>query len=288
MKQTTTLGLLLLVALGAAGTSSDPASDPAFDGHRLAKRALYAGLTMQSAFGVLIGTEQPLLPFVVLDDPPSVFFNYEIAPGQVDALSEFLELPPGFELAPVAIVEGETPRLYLSLNIYAVDGLGGALSGNRAEWSVYVSKDGGRPSFMVVEARSSVGSLDPVNWFTDGTPLEHERTEIGILSDVESEDGTKFQALIGQSGIDGAQEIFTTTSWAAANDRIYWRNGVADRVYYDGLLTNTEVLSVDPGTIRAFDNTLWSQFINPQPVNVLVYQTRLELVISPWYNVDPE
>lgn len=288
MKPLAPFGLGLVLALVVGATSSDPANDPAFDGHRLAKRALYAGLTMQSALGVLAGTQQPLLPFVVLDDPPSVFFNYEIEAERADELAAYLELPPGFELAPVAIVEGEEPRLFLSLNVYAVDGLGGALSGNRAEWSVYVSKDGGRPSFMVVEARSSAPSLDPVDWFTDATPLEHARTERGIVSDIESEGSTTFRSLIGQGGLRTAVPVFPTTSWAAANDRIYWRNGVADRVYYDGLLTDTELLSVDPAAVRTFDDSVWSAFIDPQPVHVLVYQTRLELVISPWYNVDPE
>ena len=86
---------------------------------------------------------------------------------------------------------------------------------------MYVSKDGGRPSFLVAEARSSVASLDPVNWFTDATPLEHDATDLGILSNVASEDDSSFQALITQSGLDAASEVFTSTSWAAANDRIY-------------------------------------------------------------------
>ena len=40
--------------------------------------------------------------------------------------------------------------------------------------------------------------------------------------------------------------------------------------------------------MRFFDDTVWAQYVDPQPAHVLVYQTRLELVISPWYNVDPE
>jgi hypothetical protein len=199
-----------------------------------------------------------------------------------------LDFPDGFALTPISIIDGEAPRLYLTLNIYAVSGLRGLLSGNRAEWSVYVSKRGGRPSYMVVDARASELTLDSVNWFTRGTELRHGRTNDGIESSVASDAGRSFESLVTQAGIRGAQRVDTETTWVSANDRIYWRNGVADRTYYDGDFVDTPVLSVDPTEILFTDDTVWSQFVNPQPVSVLVYETGFDLVISPWYNLDPE
>lgn len=277
----------LLLLTTAVATALEPAEDPAFDFHRIAKHYMYGTLTEQYAQGVSDGTEQPLLKFKVLDEPPSLFVNFEISPDKVDDLVAYLNLPAGFELTPIAILKGAAPRLYLTLNIYAVDGLQGLLSGLRGEWSVYVRKDGGRPSYMVVDAKASKLTLDSVNWFSRGTLIVHKRTEAGLRSFVASDQGTSFYSLVKQEGIDNAPRIYPEPSWVSANDRIYWRNGVADRTYYDGDFVDTPVLSVDPAMISFTNYTVWSQFVVPQPVSVLVYESGFELVISPWYNLDP-
>jgi hypothetical protein len=168
-----------------------------------------------------------------------------------------------------------------------VDGLQGLLSGLRGEWSVYVTKDSGRASYMVVDARASNLTLDSVNWFSRGTPIVHKRTDAGLRSFVASDQGTSFYSLVKQNGIDNARRVYPEPAWVSANDRIYWRNGVADRTYYDGNFVDTPVLSVDPAMISFTDYTVWSQFVIQQPISVLVYESGFELVISPWYNLDP-
>jgi hypothetical protein len=281
------LGAVLLLITNAGAAGLEPADDAAFNFHRFAKRYMYGTLTEQAAEGVFEGTEQPLLKFKVLDEPPSLFVNFEISPDKVGDLVAYLNLPPGFALTPISILEGEASRLYLTLNIYAVDGLQGLLSGLRAEWSVYVTKNGGRPSYMVVDAKANKLTLDSVNWFTRGTEIIHKRTNAGLWSFVASDDGASFQSLVNQDGIQNATRVYPEPSWVSANDRIYWRNGVADRTYYDGDFVDTPVLSVNPAMISFTDYTVWRQFVSQRPVSVLVYESGFELVISPWYNLDP-
>lgn len=281
-------GVAMLMMVNGGNPGAEPANNPAFDFHRLAKRFMYGTLTIQSGIDVFMGKEQPLLKFRVLEDPPSIFINYLVPPDKVAALTSYLNLPNGLALTPISIIEGEEPQIYLSLNIYAVDGLRGLLSGNRAEWSVYASKIGDRPSYVVVDAKASVLTLDSVNWFTEGTELRHGPTADGIYSFAESDDGTSFESLISQAGLDAAVEVYTEPRWVAANDRIYWGNGVADRTYYDGNFVDVPVLSVDPAALTYADSTVWIQFVDPVPANVLVFQTGFELVITPWYNLDPE
>ena len=141
---------------------------------------------------------------------------------------------------------------------------------------------------MVVDARASELTLDSVNGFSRGTELRHARSNNGISSFVASDAGSSFRSLVTQAGLRSAERVYTEPNWVSANDRIYWRNGVADRTYYDGNFVDTPVLSVDPEEILFSDDTVWSQFVNMQPVSVLVYETGFELVISPWYNLDPE
>lgn len=283
------LSLVLFSAPSYAGLAvSDPASDPRFDFHRTAKHFMYSTLMRQNARAVRKGQDQPLLKFRVLGEPQSLYINFEISPEKEADLLEYLDLPPGFKLAEVAILEGEEPRRYLSLNIYGVDGLNGLLSGLRAEWSVYVQKDGGRTSYMVVDAKSQGLTLDSVNWLSPGSYIRHEPTDNGYESFVASDWGASFASIISQQGLDEAILRYTNPAWIAANDRIYWLNGVADRTYYDGDLMDTPVLVIDPAALTFTDTTVWSSFVDAEPVSVLLFEEGFELVISPWYNVDPE
>ncbi len=279
--------IVLVVAATCSVRAVDPASDRAFNAHRFAKHYMYGTLTAQSAEKVKKGAEQPLLKFAVLGDPQSLFVNFEIKPDQVDDLANYLKLPHGFKLVPIAILEGEPARYYITLNIYAVDALQGLLSGLRAEWSVYVSKDGGRASYMIVDAKHNKLSLDAVNWFSRGTELKHARTPEAMTSYVASDNGTVFQSRITDAGIRNAVKKFPEVAWISANDRIYWRNGVADRTYYDGEFVDTPVLVVDPSAFTYTDTTVWKRFVNPAPVSVLLYERGFEIVITPWYNIDP-
>ena len=277
--------LILLLTISPLSQAA-PNEDSAFDFHRTMKRIMYASLTLQSAFKILMGNEQPLLPFIVKENPNSIFINYEIDETQLSLLTDFLALPEGFVLSPIAILKNESPKYYLSLNIYAVSGLGGALSGNRAEWSVYVKNNQGRTSYMVVEARSSSFSLDSVNWFTPATALTHEFQEGALVSWVDTGADTFFSSEISAVGIKNAIEVYGANEWAAANDLIYWGDGVADRTYYDGRLIDTPMLSVDPALVSIADSSPWAQFVAGEPNSVLMFQTGLEFVISPWYNLD--
>lgn len=263
-------------------------NDSNFDMHRIMKRFMYGALTLQTAFKIFLGEEQPMLPFIVQENPRSIFINFTIPEDKLANLEDHLQLPEGFTFAPIRIIAGETPKYYMSLNIYAVSGLGGALSGNRAEWSVYVKNNGGRTSYMVVEAKSSAFSLDSYNLFTAATPLDHELLPEGLRSFVDTGGETSFESLIPSEAINAATEVMAANEWAAANDLIYWRDGVADRTYYDGQLIDTPMFSITPSALTIADTSEWSEFIDPMPVNVLMFQTGINFAISPWYNLDVE
>lgn len=286
--KTLTFCVVLLVSGFHLPAHAGLKNDSSFDMHRIMKRFMYGALTLQTAFKIFLGEEQPMLPFIVQENPRSIFINFTIPEENLTDLAEHLQLPEGFTLAPIRIIAEETPKYYLSLNIYAVSGLGGALSGNRAEWSVYVKNNGGRTSYMVVEAKSSAFSLDSVNLFTPATPLDHELLPEGLRSFVDTGGETSFESLIPSEAINTATEVMGANEWAAANDLIYWRDGVADRTYYDGKLIDTPMLSIDPASVSIADTSEWQPFVNALPANVLMFQTGLDFAISPWYNLDVE
>lgn len=199
--------LMVCLALSTITAWADPVDDSKFNNLRTVKHFMYGTMTFQSAVNILTGKAQPLSNFDVLADPPSIFINYEIPETNLEALAEYLNLPEGFLIEKIAILEGEQERYYLSLNIYDVSGLNGQVSGSREEWSVYVSFNGSRKSFMVVEAQASVFSLDPVDLFTTETTVTHGRGNLGIQSLVDAK-GTQFSSTISSEGIEQAELMY--------------------------------------------------------------------------------
>jgi hypothetical protein len=289
---------MLLQWNGGLGVSSPGAVEPYHDRWRFAvlialKRYQYACLAVFEALLVMTGVSRPLVFFKVLADPPSIFINWEILPEKQGELLHHLGLPVWLELRPIRIVEGEkVPLYFLSLNIYEVAGLSGLLSGYRAEWSIYVGKTGGGPaSFLVVEARHSMFSQDSVSGYVRGTALEHARSQdhSQVISFVQFDTNSTLRSVLAgfdKTGDNPPEEVYLAREFIAANDLIYWRNGVADRTFFDGSMVNHKLLSLDTAHVTVEDNTYMAPFRKATPSSVLVFQGELNLVVSPWYNLD--
>ena len=242
---------------------------------------MYAQLSMLDGVMILLGRKDPTLTFTILGEPGSVYINFEIKRSVFDEFVNYIDLPSEFELIPVRVLAGEEPAYLLTLNIYNVSGLA---SGSRAEWSTYVDDGDGRPRYMILEARSSSGSMDPVHIVTPSGRVDHMRNRDTLLSTVASGDGKLFRSEIRVSAKQAAAEL--ATEWVAANDRIYWRNGVFDRAWYDGKLFDASARRVSGRDVQIEDETHWSRFVKRSPRHVLRYQDALEMVLSPWANVD--
>ena len=223
---------------------------------------------------------EPLTDFFVFQNPPSIYLNFEIVPDQREALAAAIPLPEGFDLGRVRPIRGGAKRHFLSLNIYETQGIA---SGLRAEWSVYVTREGDpMPRYMVIEAQSSTPSLDPVDLFTQPADVFEYALEDGVIRvDVQAE-GTSFQATIPLGG--RLRRRATTLDWTEANKFVYWRNGVADKIYFNGLVYDTQMLEVPKHTVSISDGTVWAPYLRLD--QVLVFENPLEFIASPWNNLN--
>lgn len=264
--------------------ADDPALplDDEFRDELLATKALvFSANEFSRADDIGQRSAEPLADFFVEPSPPSIYLNFEIPPEQQQALIDAIPLPEGFALAAVQTRRDDEPRTILSLNIYKAQGIA---AGFRAEWSIYVTRgDDPVPRYMILEAQSSTLSLDPVDQFTDPADvfvytLDGDQLQIDVQAP-----GTSFQATIDLPA--EPDEVETTLSWAEANNIIYWRNGVADKIYYSGLIYDTPVTSVPLSAISITDGTEWAGYL--QLREALVYQNQLEFIASPWNNLNP-
>ena len=243
------------------------------------KRFMYSQLALRSAVMIALGKEQPLVRFTVEQDPPSVYLVFPIRPEVVDGLPERLGLPPGMALAPIRCLAGDEPRHLLALNVYRVSGI---TNGRRAEWSVFVAEPDGTPRYLVIDARSSSRSMDPVDLFTKASRVDHRR-DGDVISTTIGGKGRAFEATVD---LGAAAPAVNDPQWVTANDRIYWGNGVRDRTFYDAGLADPAMVSVPPADVTVADASEWADLIEPVPVAVLMFIQAIEFVVSPWENID--
>lgn len=257
-----------------------PAASTARGGRRVLKRILYSLFTLRDAVLMLIGKAEPRLPFTVKAEPSSVYYNFAVKPAQADAFERYITLPPGFRLAPMRCLAGEEPRLLLTLNVYEVTGL---TVGIRAEWSTYIYDEDGIGRYMVLEARSSEYSMDPVDIITKRGRVEHTMSDSDIRTVVASHHEQLFTCTLRMHDDQPLADI--APQWIAANDFIYWRNGFCDRTYYGETMVNASVRQASASDYDIEDATHWAPFIEAEPVHVLRYEGPLHFMITPWWGI---
>jgi hypothetical protein len=259
------------------------------------KRFTFGAFSYGHAFQVLEGLEEPLLRFdVTTDKVPSIFINFSIPNQNVRAFEAALRLPANFELAKTKATGSQPARYLLSLNIYeSPDVLTGARV-SRAEWSTYVKDKNGpqadRYFFMVVDVDSSGPSLNPVDLFTPPTVMDYRLQNGRITADIKRtvQGGSVSDKFFVDFGMPApsASAVRLHEPWILANDRIYWRNGVYDSLFYNGSLLEADVVAADTGSLTIRDQTPWARFVDAAPVEVLVFRKPLQFVLHPWYNVE--
>ena len=236
-------------------------------GRTLLKRYLFSQLTVISGVLVAVGKEPPLMRFTIEADPPPVYWVFTIDPTHLDALAAHLNLPPQVELCPITCLDGEEPRHYLTLNTYRVSGLS---KGMRAEWSVFVKDASGAARYLIIDAKSSTWSMDPVGIVTRASAVAHQRDGDSVTTAV----GGEFRARLDLAGAH--ESVLVSREWISANDAIYWANGVCDRTFYDAALANTPRLALAPGNYELTDTSPWREFVEPDPAHVLVVTSPVE------------
>ena len=290
--------IALLVAACAPAAPTPPGPGPLTPAGKATltqlKRSHYGQLALTDADLISTRRRQPIIGFTVEDTPPSIFVNWVVPETQAAAFSAAVGLPPGFSLAKTLILESDPePQYWLSLNVYRVSGI---TNGLRAEWSTYVDDGGGEPRFMIIRARTSEGSLDPIGPLALPEPFTHSVDSAGAIT-------TGMNATVIQGGVPvlTAANLFSSTiqlpavadrrfvvpdrQWVAANDYIYWLNGVNDRVFHNSTSHSAPLISVDLQDVALDDDSEWTPFVEPIPAHVLVYLDTIEFVISPWWNV---
>ena len=249
-------------------------------GRSILKRFMYSQLMIFSGIKIAIGKENPLVRFTVENDPPSIYWVYRIRSSKIKELEQKLGMSEKFSLCPIRCLETDGPEYLLTINAYRVSGLANGL---RAEWSVFVRDIENTPRYLIVDARSSQRSVDPIDIITKASTVIHENRDGKIHTQIGEEDSA-FRSTITLPDI--ATPVTASRDWVSANDFIYWGNGICDRTFYDTGLANAKQNRVENEHCAISDGSFWSQFVEPDPVHILMLENSIEFAISPWENID--
>lgn len=249
-------------------------------GRSFIKRFMYSQLAMRTGFMIAIGKEHPLVQFTVEKDPPSIYWVFRIKPEEVEGLAKKLSIPPQFSLTPIRCLADDEPAYLITLNAYRVSGLA---KGIRAEWSIFVKDASDTPRYLIVDARSSQASVDPVSIITKSSFVSHEKTGDTIRTQIgEGSDAFTCTLTLPRE----SPTAVSSREWVSANDFIYWGNGVCDRTFYNAGLANAKQHRLDGAKAEIKDGTFWGTLVEPEPFHILIYDEAIEFVVSPWQNVD--
>lgn len=260
-------------------------------------KLLYFLMGFANAVSTLFGSHRPFITFHVFDKPNSIFINYKIKNVQ---LFEKEMLKNQFKLAKCKLLllneqdkdqkeekDDDGGGYYVSVNVYC--GEVATTLPTRCEYSVYIV-DPYKPSevsMLVVEAFSSIFSYDTYKGFIRGSKVTHVLAENKYLvTNYENALYSMKCTINVRSDAIAKNTHQIHPDFVKANDRIYWRNGLCDKIYYDAEFSQAKVVFVDPADCQiAYHTGKCLEYLEPEPSSVFYYKGDLKYVVRPSVNL---
>lgn len=233
------------------------------------------GLMRKAVELLFRGQADAMVGFDVTNETPSTYIHFEVTDpaGFVDAI----DLPADLDLAPIALLDGEAARFFLTLSVFEIEG---SLEGVRAEWSTYVDRGDGRPKQFVIELQTERVGIEPTRILNLPSQVEHVvdgtvvRTRLGGA-------GLSLEASFGTTGAD-AREL--TMDWVEAGDVVCYRGGVCDSLFYDAETLDVPVgVAANPSVTAT---TPWDDFLAAGPAEVFFRPNAQEYAVKRWFNLE--
>ena len=176
------------------------------------------GLMRSAVKQLFVGEGDPFVRMRLGNETPATFYHFEIT--DPDGLEVSLDLPPGRQLAPIALFDGGEAAHYLTLSVFEA---GSPAGGMRAQWAVYTDDGSGRPPHMlVIETMTEHVDFDPATILNLPSGVQH-RVDGGAITTTLSSPTIRFQASFETAA---ATEQALSLDWIEAGERVCSRTGV--------------------------------------------------------------
>ena len=174
-------------------------------------------------------------------NPISSYVNFKLNDTMVEMFNNDIQKTSNLSLVPIKLFPDSKEEYILSVNYYNCSSpvfLNNEKEVTRCEFNTYV-KDGDIEGTLILDYISNDLSMDPVNIIKRKDNLEYFQKDLYNYVNCDSKKENTFLTLgfpprFGRS-------IKLNEQLARFTDRVYYKNGVYDKIYYDSSLTDAIV-----------------------------------------------
>jgi hypothetical protein len=215
--------------------------------------------------------------------PYSTYINYRLNNTQVSILNNYIKnYSEDLEIVPIKLSKYDYPHYYLSINIYnATSPI--MMTNNdliRCELNTYIKTSDGILGTLILDYVSNTLSMDPINVFKSSI------NNIKFINDIELNklyvNSKQDKILLDLKYKLTKDDFYISQKLVEFTDLAYYKNGVADKVYYDSTLGNadTKYGELLDGSVFKYREM---EFYNPD--SVFYFDNSLNFIGSVWNNL---
>lgn len=226
-------------------------------------------------------------PFIV--NKGSTYVNYKLDNDKYEKLSKhLLKTTNKLKLRPIYIYQSNEvlkKEYYISINIYnCTSPIFSFLSKDpitRCEINTYVINDKNEIGTLIMDYTSNVLSMDPDNIFKKSKPTKFLKYS-NILKSYAYSDTINFRLEYDNEKIIFNKKI--NNQMIQHSDKIFYNNGIYDKLYYDSSLIHNELLV--PNYYNSYFNFIGIEF--DQPESIFFFKHKLNFVGGMWHNLNED
>lgn len=174
--------------------------------------------------------------------PYSTYLNFRLDQSQVNYLDTYInKYTKNLSIVPIELFPNSKEDYFLSVNIYNCTSplfLNDEKEITRCEINTYVKDNLGNYGTLIIDYLSNEISMDPIN-------------VIKFKDNINYIDSNKFKIIDCCSKIENIclnlnystlfeKDMVISDHLIKYTDKVYYKNGIYDKVFYDSLLTNSE------------------------------------------------
>ena len=229
-------------------------------------------------------------PFVI--KPKSVYINYALNENEKNYIQEYISsYDKDMKIMPIKMFETEeTEKYYLSINVYNCSSPiffnNQEKNITRLEINTYVkTKD--KIGTLLLDYTSNELSLDPINGFKQKEELKYEfpicKTYHSKIFSDSYKDKIHFRCSFLPLNYHPAKHyVKLHDDLINYSDRIYYKNGIYDKLYYDSSLTKATII------VAMYHNQEYFKYKDlylKNPISIFYFENPVYFIGGMWDNI---
>ena len=215
----------------------------------------------------------------------STYINYRLDNYQMNRLKDYLkEKTNNLYIQDTSILEDTNKEYFLSINIYNCSSpifevvTKGSEGSTRCEINTYVVDENNQKGTLIMDYTSDILSLDPDNLFKKPGIINFKK-DSNIMSGYAY--NKNFNLVFDYDMLNNIKIHKLSSSLIKYTDKIFYNNGLYDKLYYDSSLIHNKI-------IECLNNNINFQFLDmdfKDIHSVFYFEKEIDFVGGMWYNL---